>query len=134
MTLKKDTISVRFDDDLRDILGFQGNTYSGTEPITSRGVPSLNRMIQYFYIYSNISQTIRIGDTKAPLLAVVPFNPKPCRITTERNFRVPMYVPVSRDRISQIDIGIYDDAGKLVPFHRDAITTLRLNFRQTSLS
>ena len=134
MKIEKANIDVRFDDDLRDILGFQQNSYRGTEPITAKGAPSLNRMIQYFYVYSNISGMVRIGDTKAPLLAVIPYNAKPCRIKTERNFKVPMYVSVSRDHISQIDIGIYDDAGKLVPFHQDSVTNIRLHFRQTSLA
>ena len=132
LSMKLNGVKVEFEDDLRDVLGFENNFYEdnaiGSAPF------SLNRMIHYFYVYSNISHMVRIGDTQAPLLGVVPFNAKPCRIKTERNFKVPMYVPVSRDHISQIDIGIYDDAGKLVPFHKDSITNIRLHFRQTSLT
>ncbi len=134
MEIKETDIGIEFDNDLRDILGFQSNKYSGPGVFRAKGELSLTCMIQFLYIYSNISKMIRIGDIKAPILAVVPFNPKPCRVTTERNFKLPMYVPVSYNHINQIDIGIYDDAGKLVPFHINSTTMLRLHFRQTSLS
>ena len=124
-------VKVEFEDELRDVLGFDNSYYEGSDSGSSTF--SLDRNIHYFYIYSNISHMVRIGDTKAPLLGVVPFNAKPCRIKTERNFKVPMYVAVSRDHISQIDIGIYDDAGKVVPFHKDSVTNIRLHFRQSSL-
>ena len=42
-----------------------------------------------------------------------------------------MYIPVSQERISQIDIGIYDGTGNLIPFVEGAVTTLRLHFRPT---
>ena len=41
-----------------------------------------------------------------------------------------MYVPVTALRISQIDTGIYDGAGQLIPFNRDVVTTLVLHFWQ----
>ena len=41
-----------------------------------------------------------------------------------------MYVSDIADRISQIDTGICDGTGQLIPFTRDAVTTLVLHFRQ----
>ena len=32
--------------------------------------------------------------------------------------------------ISQIDIAIYDGAGKLIPFYAGAVTSVRLHFRR----
>ena len=71
-----------------------------------------------------------MGDTQAPLLAILPFNAKECEPHRERTFKNPMYIGLARDHISQIDIEIRDDAGQLVPFHDDALTTLRLHFRK----
>ena len=130
LQLTDKNVKVTFSDDLRDILGFDHNTYttSGTYPAST--AISMNRHINYFYVYSNIGDNVRIGDTEAPLLAVIPFNPKPCQFVTEKAFKVPMYVPVLYKHISQIDIGIYDGAGALIPFHEGAVTSVRLHFRR----
>ena len=130
VSIKAEDLTIEFGDDLRDIFAFDANTYTKLGSHVASGKFSLSRRIQYLYIYANICGMTRIGDTQSPLLAAIPFNPKACKLLTEKTFKVPMYVPVVQDRISQIDIGIYDDAGKLVPFHKDAITALRLHFRE----
>ena len=130
LQLKDKNVKVTFSDDLRDILGFDENTYTTRGIHIATAAISMNRHINYFYIYSNISDNVRIGDTEAPLLAVIPFNPKPCHFVTEKAFKVPMYVPVLHKHISQIDIGIYDGAGMLVPFHEGAVSSVRLHFRR----
>ena len=134
MTIARRHIGVTFDNDLRDILGFDKNTYEGKGVYKSSSPISLTRHIQYFYFYSDICDMVRVGDTKAPLLATIPFNAKECRLMTEKRFTLPMYVPVKKTYISQITVSINDDAGKLVPFHRDSITTLRLHFRKCKRS
>ena len=91
---------------------------------------SLSRRIQYFYIYSDVCDMVRVGDTKAPLLSILPFNAKECRLLTEKRFTLPMYVPVKKTHISSITVEIYDDAGKIIPFHSDALTSIRLHFRK----
>ena len=124
-----ESISLELDDVVKDVLGLPSNmlksgTHEGDDKV------SLTRHIDYFYIYSNITEYVRIGDTAAPLLAVVPFNQKSCKLLTEIKFKIPMYVKVNRKLISQIDIGIYDGNGKQIPFHRDAVSILHLHFRQ----
>ena len=124
-------LTLTFDDALRDIFAFDKNSYTGVGKFTASSTFSLSRRIQYLYIYSNISEFIRIGDTSAPLLGIIPFKTKDsCHILTEKIFKMPMYVRLLSNHISQIDIGIYDGAGQLVPFVEDAVTTLRLHFRQ----
>ena len=124
-----DNVAVEFDADVQDILGLDKMRYEGRNTFTASAKLSLTRRINYLYVYSNISAMIRIGDTESPLLTVVPFNPKPCKVLSEKTFRYPMYIPLTNNRLSQIDIGIYDDAGKLVPFDNNAI---RLHFRKQS--
>ena len=132
LNITDSNLTVIFDDILCDIFAFDKTSYSGSNSYTASGEISLKRCIQYLYIYSNITEYVRIGNTKSPLLAIIPFtNENSCRLLNEKIFKTPMYIPVSQNRISQIDIGIYDGAGKPVPFVKGAVTTLRLHFRQT---
>ena len=125
-------VTIEFDDVVRDILAFDSNRYEGKRDVVASGKLSLTRRINYLYVYSNITDYIRVGDIEAPLLAVFPLNPKSCGLLSENNFKTPMYIPVNANRISQIDIAIYDDNGKLIPFHEDATSMLRLHFKQKS--
>lgn len=130
LKITKENISVSFSSDLRDIFGFDETTYEGKKGFLSSAPISLSRRIQYFYIYSDVCDMVRVGDTKAPLLSILPFNAKECRLLTEKRFTLPMYVPVKKTHISSITVEIYDDAGKIIPFHSDALTSIRLHFRK----
>ena len=124
-------LTLVMDNNLRDIFGFGKAAFSGSATYTADGVMSLTRCIQYLYVYSNVASNVRVGNTESPLLAIVPFSTdKDCSLLTEKVFKTPMYIRVKQNRISQIDIGIYDGAGELVPFVADAVTTLNLHFRQ----
>ena len=121
---------VKMGDALRDILGFDQNTFYSGSQVQAKDVISLTRRINYFQIYSNIGVNVRVGDIEAQLLTMIPFNPKDCSILSERYFKKLHYVDVKSNYIPQIDISIYDDAGALIPFHKDAITTITLHFRR----
>ena len=130
LAIKNENLSLTLDDNLRDIFGFDNNTFFGKKTYTATRTFSLWRCIQFLYIYSNISDYVRIGNTQAPLLAIAPFsNTDGCSLLKEKIFKTPMYLPVRQNHISQIDIGIYDGAGQLVPFVENSKTTLRLHFR-----
>ena len=130
LEVKRKGITLRLSKDVSDIFAFDKTVFAEKGVYRATGAVSLNRRINYFYIYSNIGEFVRIGDTEAPLLAVTAFNPKQCHFLSEIVFKRPFYIGVKPQLISQIDIGIYDDAGQLVPFSRDAITSLRLHFRR----
>jgi hypothetical protein len=131
LTLTDAATSITFSDTLRDIFAFDQNCYDKPGSYSASDSFSLTRRIHYLYIYSNIGAYVRIGNTEAPLLAVIPFDSDARRtLLREKKFKNPMYVPVISEHISQIDIAIYDGAGELVPFTTDAVTSLRLHFRQ----
>lgn len=131
LTLTDSTTSITFSDTLRDIFAFDQNRYDKAGSYLASDIFSLTRRIHYLYIYSNVSAYVRIGNTEAPLLAVIPFESDTRRsLLREKKFKNPMYVSVIAEHISQIDIAIYDGAGELVPFTSDAVTSLRLHFRQ----
>ena len=78
MKILSKTVTVKFDNNLRDILAFDKNVYDGTDLHTASNVLSLSRHIHYLYVYSNINKLIRIGDTQAALLAILPFDGSSC--------------------------------------------------------
>lgn len=131
LNITDDETSVTFTDTLRDIFAFDKKQYSGIGNYRASDVLSLTRRIHFLYVYSNISNYVRVGNTEAPLLAVVPFEPSSsCDTLVEKTFAIPMYVGVARDFISQIDMYIYDGSGELVPFAEQAVTSIRLHYRK----
>ena len=91
--------------------------------------PILNRAITALYVYTNIIDSVYVGDVKAPLLLTCPFKRKSEQdIVHQLEFLNPTYVPLNRKTISQINVYIYDDAGTLVPFLYGN-TKLTLHFR-----
>lgn len=131
--IKDKTLSLEMDDAVRDIFAFDTNMLKGGEKFTASDVLSLTRRIRYLYIYSNIGDMVRIGNTEAPLLTLLPYQHDAATRIREKTFKTPMYVPIARTHISQIDIGIYDDAGAIIPFSKGSITSLRLHFRRRQL-
>lgn len=122
-------MALQMDNTLRDILGFDQNRFLSGQTVKATAPLSLTRRINYFQIYSNIGINVRVGNTEAPLLTILPYNPQQCSILSERHFKTLYYVDLKSNYIPQIDISIYDDAGVLVPFHKDAVTTITLHFR-----
>ena len=120
---------VQMDNTLRDILGFDQNRFVSGRTVKATAALSLTRRINYFQIYSNIGHNLRVGDTEAPLLSILPFNPKECRELSQRDFKTLHYIDVRSNYIPQVEISIVDDAGQLVPFHKDAVTTVTLRFQ-----
>ena len=132
LSVRGKKVVVKMDDTLRDILGFDQNKFESGSVVQAKDVLSLTRRINYFQIYSNITMNVRVGDIEAQLLTMIPFNTKDCSILSERHFKKLHYVDVKSNYIPQIDISIFDDAGSLIPFHKDAITTITLHFRRKS--
>ena len=131
VTIPNENVKVTFSDTLRDILAMDETTYTGPGRFTATGLFTLTRRIHYLYVYSSITDYVRIGNTEAPLLAVIPFSvSSTCDILKEESYKNPMYIPLRHSNMSQIDIAIHDDAGALVPFVSEAATSLRLHFRQ----
>ena len=130
LIINSDKLSIELSQDVQDILALDQSHYRGKCRVKGSDVISLSRRINYFYVYTNLTDYIRVDDTEAPLLCHFPFNPKSCKLIAERVFKQPTYAKVKGNQHAQIDIGIYDDAGKLIPFHRDAITSIRLHFRR----
>ena len=118
---------------LASILGFQSvseNRFHPNVSVRAPEFPIFDREITALYVYTNIIDSVYIGDVQAPLLLTCPFKTKQRKeVVTQQEFLNPCYAPVNRANIQQIDIGIYDDAGALIPFLYGK-TKISLHFRK----
>ena len=133
LTTEKDT-AVKMSKSMASILGYVTNndevlqTRNKTEQADE--LPIMDRNISALYVYTNIIESVHVGDVKAPLLLVCPLNGRHEKDNVYRmEFRNPTYAPINHTKLRQIDIGIYDDAGALVPFLFGK-STLTLHFRK----
>ena len=130
LKIKQENVKVSFSNTLRDSLAFDSDKYGGKGIYHATGKFSLSRRIKYLYIYSSLGKYVRIGDTEAPLLAIIPFDSDNCKLLKERTFAEPMYIALRSQRISQIDVLICDGAGEVIPFAAESLSSLRIHFRQ----
>ena len=96
--------------------------------------PNINAGYIHLYIYSDGAEHNIVGDTLAPLLRVLPFEPSE---TVENNndcqhinheITIPHYIPVSKSDFDIISIQITGDLGILVHFIT-CKTIVKLHFR-----
>lgn len=125
-------ILLTMDNTLRDILGLDENTFKSGTVTKGTAKVSLIRRINYFQFSTNITKPIHVGDTLAPILDMIPFNPKDCSVMSEREFKTENPILLKTDYVPHIEVGVYDDAGALVPFHKDAVTSLTVIFHKLS--
>ena len=88
----------------------------------------LNGPYDRLYVYSNVATFTNIGDTQAPILRILPFEPNQTLTNFHMEFRNLHYVPVAKSFIDQIHISIKGDNGEDVPFVTGK-TMIKLHFR-----
>jgi len=83
------------------------------------------------YVYSDLVRYQLVGDAMAPLLGVVPVEPKSKPDTLLYwGFNPPYYLPLRMSRFDTIQIALCADTGKELEFRReDDKVTCRLHFR-----
>ena len=79
-------------------------------------------------MYSDVVQTILVGDTFAPLLSVVP---ERCVFgeMIYKEYSSPVYSDLYKNSFSAIEIYLMDNAGRSIPFEFGKVTVL-LHFIQ----
>ena len=91
---------------------------------TSENVSSTKYFHKNIFVYTDIIQNQSVGDYKAPLLRIVPVEKgwgEVCCVKYEK----PYFFPLSRSRISDIEINIRNDTGSPLSFESGtAIVTL----------
>ena len=96
---------------------------------------NINAWCNHLYIYSDVAERSIMGDTLAPLLRVLPFEPSE---SVENNndcqhinheITIPHYIPVSKSDFDIVSIQIKGDLGIPVQFITGK-TIVQLHFRQ----
>lgn len=146
--INENDISVRFSPSSRRVKMEipQSTTLHFTEPLSSmlgigygrvvcthsmgRGVTQMDmsRGIDTLYVYSDIIQTKLVGDTSAPLLAVVPITGTYGDMAF-KEYTNPVYTPLSKNIFSTIEVYIRDSASRPLPFLFGKVT-LQLHFKK----
>lgn len=99
---------------------------------TGKRVADLNRGIHSLYVYCDIMEPCPVGDTRVPLLRIVPLqdnNSSDVSSTMQRThtFSHVHYHTLRHRHISEVEIDIKDSIGRPVPFERgELMVTLHL--------
>lgn len=124
---------------LKEILGFVEEnavtTIKGAERLAQTVVESvrgvdLNSRLQAFYVYCDIVDSVRLGDTECPLLRIVDTGIELNGTLVRRHYLAPVYVPVRRKNFEHIGIKLLTDSGKPVPFQTGRVI-LTLHFKKS---
>jgi hypothetical protein len=105
--------------------------------LTASNAPRLTR-VNSLWVYNSITQNQQVGDTKAPLLGIIPTsNEAGCRVHYTVN---PVhFLALNRNHIPEITIKITDDKGKRIPFavgksEDNLVCCLRFRRRKSHMS
>ena len=128
-TLKKEVFRVRFDDKLRDILSIpHGYNYNVFE---SGPVIIFERSNYQIFVYTDLIDSIIVGDTKAPLLRTIWIEPKHVsNRVTHVTCQQPMYLPLSKNSINNIEFNLRHDSGEIIAFADKTKSVLTIHCRQ----
>ncbi|GFR04994.1 uncharacterized protein TNCT_398551 [Trichonephila clavata] len=109
-----DTSSVTFQDGLKDLLGFKNSTFYGGTHISEYQL-ELDGGITEIYVYSDIIESLFVGDTIAPLLRIIPvMSTKEDQIVI--NYQIPLYFPLRKNYIDCIEIELKSSSGDGIIF------------------
>ena len=89
----------------------------------------LNMDLHSLYVYTDIVEAQMVGDSKVPLIRIVPVETTATKIVM-KTFLSPQYIPVSRKQFNKIEMNIRLHTGELVPFAAGHLL-VTLHFRQT---
>ena len=116
------------DDDIAIILGLPiAATTMITSTITGERIANVDQGLYSLYVYTDLVEEQVIGDTRAPLLRIVPVEGKHGDFVT-KTYERPQYVPVEKTLIDSIQIDLRDDIGHKIHFEGGKVV-ITLHFR-----
>ena len=133
-----------FNDEFGRMLGFANEDFASHPYIEKRMLFRLNttnpiifQVPSSIYVYTDIIEPERVGDSMASLLRVIPVQDAE-KDETENSalvnhvFQRIYYKRVNRNSISSIQIQMADDKGEMIPFD-NGVAIAVLNFRKVSI-
>lgn len=131
ITITEDkTATLHLKNGLHDVLGFTEKVLK-TSTENQKGDLEVNllRGISSLFVYCDILETIRVGNTMSPLLRAVAYNTRKYGEMVHVNYNNPIYLKVNKTFIDTITIKICDSTGELIPFI-EGLTTMLLHLKR----
>lgn len=130
--LTDSTESVRFHHTLLQMFGLKSQNYKN-EPkgklfIGDHVVRQNNEISKQIFIYSSLTEPIRVGNVTVPLLRTILAKDGWDEIV---NYVVekPIYLPISNNNINNIEVNIRDDLGRPINFPYGSKSVLTIHFK-----
>lgn len=126
-----ENITINMTKELSTVLGFVATQHCGGSDVHTYAdhVADINESVGSLYVYLSVLEDRIVGDTRAPLLRLVPLLGMPGEVMFQ-TFTNIQYVPIKFNSFDHITVNIRNGVGKLVPFERgDVILTLHLRRR-----
>lgn len=126
-----ENISINMTKELSTVLGFVGKQHCGGSDVHTYAdhVADINESVGNLYVYLSVLEDRIVGDTRAPLLRLVPLLDTPGGVMFQ-TFNNIQYVPIKFNSFDNITVNIRNGVGKLVPFERgNVVLTLHLRRR-----
>ena len=115
---------------LAQLLGFNHNKFIGPTYLFADHTPDLNIQIGALYVYLSIIENRIVGDTRAPLLRIIPIHSTKGDETLFYSFINLQFIPVRITSFDHVTVNIRDGQGNLVSFEKGAvIATLQFQRR-----
>ena len=128
--IKNDQLAVIMSKELLDLLGFRITDDSPTETFNkskkSFYVADLKQGMNGLYVYCDIVEPHIVGNTRVPLLRILPVEPGEIITKTYTNIQ---YYPVLNKRFNSVEIQIKDDTNNVIVFQRGK-TIVTLHFKK----
>lgn len=116
---------------MSQMFGFLSDNVVCTEPVTVSDAPSdVHSGVSSFFVYTDIVEYQRVGDSHVPLLRVVRIGARRAGEHMTVTYNSPHYVPVRAKHISTIKIDLRTDLGEIIPFQAGKVI-VKLHFRQS---
>lgn len=122
-------LELTFNKEFARMLGFAKKKITFSQ--MSSNVCDIQRGIYSLYIYCDVCKENIVGDSKVPLLEIVPIRGEHGDNISER-YNFPTYIPLQRNNFSDVKIDIMDDTGKKIPF-QSGKAIITLHFRKRGL-
>lgn len=126
-----DIASVIFDETLSNLLMLSQTEWDNSFAVHSDQIRVFDKSNYEIYVYTDLIEPIIVGDTYAPLLKTIWIEKKHVsdRVT---HFSVdrPMYLPVSTNRINNVEFNLRHDSGELIRFLPNTKSCLTVHFRK----
>ena len=97
----------------------------------SRRVADIRRGIYSLYVYCSICREVIVGDSKVPILRIVPIQGDHGEYVCN-SYNYPTYTPLQRKTFNEITIDIRDDTGSKIPFQSGKLMVI-LHFRKKGI-